>query len=63
MSIYARPTHLDAALRLLSERTHRILAGGTDVYPADGADHMSRWTGRLDAGELRVAGVRPMSAR
>ena len=37
MSIYARPTRLDAALRLLSERTHRILAGGTDVYPADAA--------------------------
>ena len=37
MSIYARPTCLDIALRLLSERTHRILAGGTDLYPADAA--------------------------
>ena len=37
MSAYVRPTHLDDALRLLSERPHRILAGGTDVFPADAA--------------------------
>ena len=37
MSMYTRPTCLDVALRFLSERTHRILAGGTDVYPADAA--------------------------
>ena len=37
MSMYTRPTCLDGALRFLSERTHRILAGGTDVYPADAA--------------------------
>ena len=35
--MYARPTSLDDALGLLSERPHRILAGGTDVYPAGAA--------------------------
>ena len=37
MSAYARPARLEDALRLLSERPHRILAGGTDVFPADAA--------------------------
>ena len=37
MSAYARPAKLDDALAVLSERPHRILAGGTDVYPADAA--------------------------
>ena len=37
MSSYVRPTSLDVALGSLSERPHRILAGGTDVYPADAA--------------------------
>ena len=35
--MYARPTTLDDALRLLSDRPHRILAGGTDVFPAAAA--------------------------
>ena len=37
MTAYARPRNLHDALGLLSERPHRILAGGTDVYPADAA--------------------------
>ena len=37
MSSYVRPTSLDVALGSLSERPYRILAGGTDVYPADAA--------------------------
>ena len=37
MSSYVRPVSLDNALGCLSERPHRILAGGTDVYPADAA--------------------------
>ena len=34
---YRRPVTLDDALAILSARPHRILAGGTDVYPADAA--------------------------
>ena len=34
---YRRPASLDDALEHLGERPHRILAGGTDVYPADAA--------------------------
>ena len=37
MTAYARPQSLRDALGLLSGRAHRILAGGTDVYPADAA--------------------------
>ena len=37
MTAYARPQSLRDALGLLSDRPHRILAGGTDVYPADAA--------------------------
>ena len=37
MTAYARPQRLRDALGLLSDRPHRILAGGTDVYPADAA--------------------------
>ena len=37
MNGYVRPASLDDALARLSERPHRILAGGTDVYPADAA--------------------------
>ena len=37
MSAYHRPENLDDALASLGERPHRILAGGTDVYPADAA--------------------------
>ena len=37
MTAYARPQTLRDALGLLSDRAHRILAGGTDVYPADAA--------------------------
>ena len=37
MSRYLRPTSLDEALASLGERPHRVLAGGTDVYPADAA--------------------------
>ena len=34
---YRRPVTLDDALAILGVRPHRILAGGTDVYPADAA--------------------------
>lgn len=34
---YARPTSLDEALALLSDGAWRVLAGGTDFYPAQGA--------------------------
>jgi CO/xanthine dehydrogenase FAD-binding subunit len=34
---YAKPTTLDEALALLDESAWRILAGGTDFYPAQGA--------------------------
>ena len=37
MSHYFRPENLDDALASLGERPHRVLAGGTDVYPADAA--------------------------
>ena len=37
MTAYARPQSLRDALGILSDRPHRILAGGTDVYPADAA--------------------------
>jgi len=37
MSSYLRPASLDDALGILSARPHRVLAGGTDVYPADAA--------------------------
>ena len=35
MNAYVRPGSLDDALARLSERPHRVLAGGTDVFPAD----------------------------
>ena len=41
---YRRPTTLDDALGALSTGPHRILAGGTDVYPADAAE--VGWGGR-----------------
>ena len=41
---YRRPTTLDDALGALSAGPHRILAGGTDVYPADAAE--VGWGGR-----------------
>ena len=37
MSAYLRPANLDDALGTLGDRPFRILAGGTDVYPADAA--------------------------
>ena len=37
MTAYARPSDLHEALGILERRPHRILAGGTDVYPADAA--------------------------
>lgn len=37
MSRYAKPTTVDEALRLLAEDRWRVLAGGTDFYPAQGA--------------------------
>ena len=37
MNAYVRPGSLDDALARLSERPHRVLAGGTDVFPADAA--------------------------
>ena len=36
MSHYAKPINLDEALTLLGDRKWRILAGGTDFYPAQG---------------------------
>jgi CO/xanthine dehydrogenase FAD-binding subunit len=35
MAAYLRPTSLDAALAALAERPWTMLAGGTDVYPAN----------------------------
>ncbi|SFN61973.1 CO or xanthine dehydrogenase, FAD-binding subunit [Mesorhizobium sp. NFR06] len=37
MTRYAKPTTIDEALALLGEDRWRILAGGTDFYPAQGA--------------------------
>ena len=37
MSACLRPESLDDALASLGERPHRVLAGGTDVFPADAA--------------------------
>ena len=37
MSRYAKPTSLDEALTLLGDASWRMLAGGTDFYPAQGA--------------------------
>lgn len=34
MQVYARPTRLDEALRLLADGRRSVLAGGTDFYPA-----------------------------
>ncbi len=36
MSLYAKPINLDEALTLLGDAKWRILAGGTDFYPAQG---------------------------
>ena len=41
---YRRPTTLDDALGILSAGSHRVLAGGTDVHPADAAE--VGWGGR-----------------
>ena len=41
---YRRPATVDDALGILSAAPHRILAGGTDVYPADAAE--VGWGGR-----------------
>jgi CO/xanthine dehydrogenase FAD-binding subunit len=38
--VYARPTGLDEALRLLAERPWTVLAGGTDLYPATRAPQL-----------------------
>ena len=38
---YAKPQSVDEALALLSEGAWRILAGGTDFYPALGAKPLS----------------------
>ncbi len=37
MTAYVRPATLGDALALLGQRPHRIIAGGTDVFPADAA--------------------------
>ena len=37
VSAWLRPENLDDALASLGERPHRVLAGGTDAYPADAA--------------------------
>lgn len=37
MSAYLRPSSLEDALGMLSAGPHRIIAGGTDVYPTDAA--------------------------
>ena len=38
MGSYVRPQSLDEAVDLLAAGQHRILAGGTDLYPVAGAD-------------------------
>jgi CO/xanthine dehydrogenase FAD-binding subunit len=51
---YAKPTSLEAALALMSEASWRVLAGGTDFYPALGGREPAE--GVLDInglGELR----------
>ena len=37
MSAYARPSALEDALQLMQDGQHRLLAGGTDVYPGAGS--------------------------
>ncbi len=39
--VYARPTGLDEALRLMATRPWTVLAGGTDLYPATAAQQLS----------------------
>ena len=40
-TMYARPTGLDEALRLMAERPWTVLAGGTDLYPATTAQQLA----------------------
>ena len=37
MSVYARPSALNDALHLMQGGRHRLLAGGTDIYPGAGS--------------------------
>lgn len=55
MAHYARPRSLDEALGLLAEGRWRILAGGTDFYPALGA-------GPLKEDVLDVTALRELAA-
>ncbi len=55
--MYARPSQLDGALRLLAERNARIIAGATDIYP--GAGERPLQGGYVDVSNISVLrGVR-----
>ncbi|HLH48441.1 MAG TPA: xanthine dehydrogenase family protein subunit M [Roseiarcus sp.] len=62
--MYARPTDLEAALTLLAEPGARVLAGGTDIFPATGERPL---TGRhIDVTavkDLRALSVAPDAVR
>jgi len=62
--VYARPTDLEAALTLLAEPGARVLAGGTDIFPATGERPL---TGRhIDVTavkDLRALSVAPDAVR
>ena len=53
--MYARPTGLDEALRLMAERPWTVLAGGTDLYPATTAQQLAGDV--LDIGGLPLGGI------
>lgn len=62
MSDYARPLNLHSALQLLKGSDHRLLAGGTDTYPAAGnqlSGSVLDLSGIPDLGDIRFdAGLR-----
>jgi len=55
--VYARPAELEAALNLLAEPGARILAGGTDIFPAAG----ERPLGALHVDVTGIAALRGLS--
>jgi CO/xanthine dehydrogenase FAD-binding subunit len=62
--VYSRPGELDEALRLIGEPDARILAGGTDLYPAAGERPLSGSFVDVTAlSALRGLCVRPQEIR
>lgn len=59
MGGYRRPAFLDEALELLAATPHRVIAGGTDLYPADVA--ATAW-GEAGLGHARAAPLLDISA-